>query len=181
VNYELELDQYEKIIKSYNKDLRRNLKEAKSHGSLCIDVDENVMATIDLFKDVYHRKYQINDGRYQNLHEAFSKAILDGKGKNFVVKDEANRIMARAFLLFNHRYVHYILAAPTHEGRDRNVMHYFIDEFIKSHCGKGLVFDFEGSDMPNVAHFYRKFNPMVKHYYLKNIWLFAQIMNRWSR
>jgi hypothetical protein len=181
VNFEIELSNYETVSKGYNKDLRRNIQECIVKSSPIIKKEPSeISLTVDLFKQVYHANIIVEEYRYDRLKKAFRIAIDKGFGENFIIESNNGDLLGRAFILRNKKYLHYILAAPTASGRKSNIMHYFIDYIIKNNCSKGLIFDFEGSDMPNVAHFYRKFGPTQKTYFTKNIWVTEQIINKWK-
>jgi hypothetical protein len=57
-----------------------------------------------------------------------------------------------------------VCGAPTAEGRKRGVMHAIIDYVAQKHAGEHLFLDFEGSEIPEVAAFYRKFGPIEEKY-----------------
>jgi hypothetical protein len=43
-------------------------------------------------------------------------------------------------------------------------MHAIIDYVAQKHAGEHLFLDFEGSEIPEVAAFYRKFGPIEEKY-----------------
>jgi hypothetical protein len=44
-------------------------------------------------------------------------------------------------------------------------MFLLIDTFIQNNSGKNLILDFEGSNIPGIARFYKGFGAMAETYY----------------
>ncbi len=171
INYQILLNNYDKIIACYNKDLKNNLKKLPFED-LCISNDADINTTLQLFKENYPT---INDNRYELFKNAALEAISRGQGINysFFLNDKP---LAYAFFLKNHHYIHYMMPGPTTLGRQYSIIQSMLDYIIKSYCGKGLTLDFEGSAYPNVALLYKKFGPYQEEYYLKNIWWHQALM-----
>jgi hypothetical protein len=95
------------------------------------------------------------------LHEASlrRKVLLCG------VTDAARNVIFGAAIFIDSNRLYYVLGAPTEEGRQKRATYFFIDHILKSYAGTGLLFDFEGSDLPTVSAFYRKFGPKTEHYF----------------
>lgn len=66
-------------------------------------------------------------------------------------------------------FSHFILGAPnTRENESTGIMHGILNRAIEHFKPHRFIFDFEGSSIPSVADFYRKFNPINKPFlYLK--------------
>jgi hypothetical protein len=84
-------------------------------------------------------------------------------------KDETNLhelIGAGLFLVTTQgpcRFAHFILGAPNPSHLESNgIMHGIINAALNHFQRKIDVFDFEGSSIPSVAEFYKKFNPIDK-------------------
>jgi hypothetical protein len=66
--------------------------------------------------------------------------------------------------LRDEKRLYYLFAAPTILGRKQNITHFFIDGLIKRYAGSELILDFEGSMIPGVARFYKKWGSKVESY-----------------
>ena len=73
--------------------------------------------------------------------------------------------MGSAIFLKSKGAIHYILGAPTEEGRKLNASHVLIDRVLEEHASSNLTFDFEGSEIPSVASFYKKFGVNAYTYF----------------
>jgi hypothetical protein len=58
-----------------------------------------------------------------------------------------------------------VFGASDQLGRDLYSMHVLLDHLIERHAGKNLHFDFEGSDIPGVADFFKSFGARVEPYW----------------
>jgi hypothetical protein len=94
-------------------------------------------------------------------HTALLKKCLTVAG----VTDQAGNILQGSLLFQSNKRLYYVAGAPTVEGRKARATYYFIDQVIKQYAGTSWLFDFEGSDIPNVAAFYNRFNPGREIYY----------------
>jgi hypothetical protein len=67
-----------------------------------------------------------------------------------------------------------MISATGPEGRDKGANHFLIDRLINEFAASDLYLDFEGSDLPGVAHFYQNFGgidqPYFYYYYNKLPW-----------
>lgn len=57
-----------------------------------------------------------------------------------------------------------IMSSPSPEGRKLNTQIFLLDQVIRKFAQTEMVLDFEGSDLPQVAHFYQKFGA-INHPY----------------
>jgi hypothetical protein len=91
---------------------------------------------------------------------------LKEKENNLVVRKikEANTTMAINLLLKDKSRLYNIISCTTPEGRNRLAGHVLHDSIIKEFSQTGWVLDFEGSDIPGVAHFYKSFGAINQPY-----------------
>jgi Acetyltransferase (GNAT) domain len=60
----------------------------------------------------------------------------------------------------------YLLQATTSaEGRDIGANHFLLDHVIREFAGQPMTLDFEGSDLPGIAHFYKSFGAQDQPYF----------------
>lgn len=156
---------YQDIKSSYDIDCIRNIKKAEERGC-CFT---NKISTVDLinnYRTAYGLKNKvIQDDDYQRftnlLEELKKRDALELLG----VKNKEGLLIYSAAIFKDTRRLYYILGAPTSEGRQKRATYFFLDHLLQLKAGRVLLFDFEGSDLPNVAAFYRKFGPQTEFYY----------------
>lgn len=169
-NYILALEKdYPTLRERYTADAKKNLRRTERAG---LSVKENIpMKTVlQLYRSAYGAKNRhIGENDYQNM-ERLGQACMERQlGFTLGITDPAGDILAAAFFGKDNKRIYYIVGAPTREGRQQNATHSLIDEVIRQYAGSGLTLDFEGSDIPSVADFYRKFSPETTHYDLVRI------------
>lgn len=60
----------------------------------------------------------------------------------------------------------YLAGWTTPEGRESRAMHFLLDRVIAMYAGSGAILDFEGSELPGPAMFFRGFRPERRPYLL---------------
>ncbi|MCK5847311.1 MAG: hypothetical protein KAG84_07725 [Bacteroidales bacterium] len=165
INIELDLSpEYDVIKKSYSKNLKRNIAKAKKN-SLSIHNNVKPELILDLFKknkgsevksfskDDYKRIlrliYVLINNHLIDISAAFSKEnnLLGGL---FIIKDSK-------------RYI-FIFSGLSEEGKEKAAMPFLINEYIKSHSNRDMIFDFEGSNTASIARFFKSFGASEYHY-----------------
>ena len=164
-NYILPLsDDYPVLYARYSADAKKNLRRTRALGLLpCTDIPVDTI--IRLYRAAYADRHpQVSAAAYQSLADLFRDCIRKDKGFTLGITDPGGQLLAAAFFGMDNKRIYYILGAPTPQGRAASAVHSLIDEVIKKYAGTGIIFDFEGSDIPSVAAFYRKFNPQAEYY-----------------
>jgi len=158
LNHELDLiHSYEKIRQGYSENLIRNLKKAEKAG---LTISENIKPDdiIDLFRknrgqDIGH----LYDQDYLRLKRIAYTCTYKGIAYIQGVYDRKNQLVAGAFFIQSHKKVIFLFSGLSTEGRQTAAMPFLIDDFIQRHAGQHLTFDFDGSNDPNLARFYKSF------------------------
>jgi hypothetical protein len=183
-NYILPLrEEYATLSDRYSQDAKKNIRRTTAAG--LSPLPGISMATVTgMYRAAYGEKNRnISAAAYRRFEALGEVCITQGNGFTIGVRAPDGQLLASAFFGKDDKRIYYILGAPTREGRSVNAVHCLVDEVIKKFAGTGLVFDFEGSDIPSVSQFYRKFSPDAMQYDLIRInrlprWL-QKIRNRW--
>ncbi len=82
------------------------------------------------------------------------------------------KVLSDTLLLRDRRRIYHLLNTTFPEGRDLHSNHWLMDQVLREYANHDLLFDFEGSDLPGVKSFYKKFGGHVQPYfhYRRNIW-----------
>ncbi|RYD83493.1 MAG: hypothetical protein EOP53_00705 [Sphingobacteriales bacterium] len=165
VNYILPLHQeFDLIAANFNKDARKNIRQAVSAG-LYFTEDVEITDVFSFYKNAYgHLNKRITEQDYNKFYKVCQHALNNNNGFTAGIKNAAGLLMAAAFFAIDNNRIYYLLGAPGSEGKKLNATHLLIHDVIKKYAGSRLVFDFEGSDIPSVASFYKKFGPVEKTY-----------------
>ncbi len=158
LNHELDLiHPYEKIYEGYSDNLKRNLKKSGSAG-LTIVKSINPDDIIILFranrgKEIAHLK----ERNYMRMARLVNTCILKGIADIWGVYDISNQLLAGAFFIRSNKKAIFLFSGLSEAGRQAGAMPFLIDAYIRDHVHKHLTFDFDGSNEPNLARFYKSF------------------------
>jgi hypothetical protein len=163
-NYLLALDNdYPSIAEKYNENLRRNLKKARQAGCVInkeLEVEQVIRLAIAQMKE-HGNESKDNVERFRKLYNLLSaKDLADCYG----VYDAQNNLLASAAFFRMKDRAYYILVGNAPSGRELGASHALIDAYINDHAGKLKWLDFEGSDIPSLASFYRSFGGQYDPY-----------------
>jgi len=158
LNHELDLiHSYEKIREGYSSNLVRNLKKPEKAG---LTISKNIKPDdiIDLFrknrgKEITH----LCDKDYLQLKRIAYTCMYKGIANIQGVYDQHNQLCAGAFFILSNNKAIFLFSGLNEEGREAGAMPFLIDSFIHEHAGRHLTFDFDGSNDPSLARFYKSF------------------------
>lgn len=169
-NYVLSLrEPYEAICNRYSGDAKKNIRRTQAL-QLSASSDVRIDMVIEMYKEAYGKKNRhISQSDFNRLAVLGAQCMDQDNGFTIGIRNTDNELVASAFFGKDEKRIYYILGAPNQQGRDSNAVHCLIDEVIKRYAGSGLAFDFEGSDIPSVAQFYRKFGPQAMEYDLVRV------------
>ncbi len=75
------------------------------------------------------------------------------------------QLLAVSLLLKKKNRIHLMLPSTLPEGKKKQANHFLLDQLIREFAGQDLILDFEGSDIPGIARFYKKFGPVEQPYF----------------
>ncbi len=163
-NYTLSLNKsYENIFKGYRNSYRQIISRNNATHSLAVKRNINYALVIDLaIKKMQHiNPFKKDDiKRFKNLCKIF---LQDGQVKTYGVYENSTLLASGIFFIYKDR-AHYIMAGNTEDGRQKSASHILIDAFIKDHADTKIILDFEGSNIPGIAFFFKGFNPEKEIY-----------------
>jgi hypothetical protein len=166
VNLELDMiDTYENLRKNYDQNAKRNLKKA-FESSITIRRKVEPDELITLFRENYGKKEKkLKFRHYEVLRKLMNYCLRNRSGLLIGAMHPDGRLCAAAFFLLDRSRVIFHFAASGSGARETGAMFLLIDSFIREHAGQALTLDFEGSNDPNVARFYKSFGATECNYY----------------
>ena len=163
-NYYLPLHQsYTEIGSAYRENHSRNIKKAFQSGCAVkknIPVDD----IININREQMKNAGGLKEGDYENFKNIFTQLKEKNQVETYSIINESNSILASCVFFYSHNRAYYILVGNTTEGKTTGASHALIDAFIKDNAVKNLILDFEGSDIPNLALFYKGFGASEEKY-----------------
>lgn len=155
---------YEQLAAGYSTNLKRNLKKANGAG---LTVMENIKPEniIRIFRENKGRELKnLADRDYDLLRRLVYVLIYKKMAGVLAVFDATNDLRAGAFFVYSGRKAIFFFSGTDALGRDLRAMPLLIDHFIRTHAGAHLTLDFEGSNDPDLARFYKSFGATPINY-----------------
>lgn len=172
-NYIIDLNRnYVDIYKDYQSDLKHLLNKT-SNLSFEYSKENQLADTIRHYQEQYAERmphFLLEDfARLSELCKFYAdrnQCILRS------ARSEHGPILSDTLLLKDQRRIYHLLNTTFPEGRKVHSNHWLLDQILKEFSNQDLLFDFEGSDLPGVKSFYKKFGGPVQPYfhYRRNIW-----------
>lgn len=173
VTYQLDLNQsYETLRAAYNQNRRRDLRKAQ-HIQVRESVD--IESVLEIFmkekgqsvKELTWREYGMFASLFRQAHER-GKAVL------LVAQNSEQEIVAGAVFWVDEPYITFIFSGASAAAKNTGAITKIIDTALQRFANKPLIFDFEGSMIPSLAHFYQTFGgkPSVYWLFKYKIWNF---------
>jgi hypothetical protein len=164
---------YEQIQRNYKHDLVKNLKRS-SRFNLTYSKAVNYTEALAAFKKLYGNRFaHVTDDEYNR----FEKVFAYSKEINQLITravTENGKLLSMVLVLRDVQRLYLMVSVTGPEGRTKGANHVLIDRLIQEFAGGNLYLDFEGSDEPGIAHFYKNFGavdqPYFYYYYNKLPW-----------
>ena len=163
-NFILDLNKsYAETREGYSKNLLNSLNKAAKFDLQYLQSEDSETA-IKYYRDQYANRMHIRKEDFEQFN-LLAKTLLK-KGNAIVreVRSKNNELLAISLLLKDNKRLYNITSATLPAGRSLEANHFLMDQLICEFSGSGLLLDFEGSDLPGVAKFYKKFGPINQPY-----------------
>ena len=154
---------YSNIRKSYQPDLVHNLKKAAKSNPTYSNAE--IAEAIDAFQTYYSNR----SANYTAIAFEQFKSFCFSPGKQVEVIcrkviDSDQQLLAIALFLKDNKRIYNMMNTTTERGRVVAANHFLLDAVIQEYASSDLLFDFEGSDIPGIQHFYKNFGAVQQNY-----------------
>jgi hypothetical protein len=158
LNYELELGKsYSELASAYAENTRRNLKKA-TRFNLHITDGVEPPELIWLFRGNMGQSIpNLKTVHYDLLKKVMDRSLTTGDAEIYGVRADLGSLLAGAFFLKSYNSFIFLFSATNPESKGKGAMFRIVDQFIRKHAGSGITLDFEGSNIPSLARFYKGF------------------------
>lgn len=156
---------FTEIENSFRKDF---VNKIKNH-SLVYQSSEEIEMAIQLFKENYSDRVHISKKDFENWEQLC--ILLKNKEQLFVreVKSQNGELLSIALFLKDSSRIYYISSTTLPEGRKQESNYFLLYHLIKEFSNQNLIFDFEGSEIPSIKLFFKKFGAIEEAYYFVRI------------
>lgn len=164
-NYLLDLNRsYQNIYKGFSKGRKSSVKLAQKNN-LDIKINFDYGAVIRLFLENKGLSIQRLTDDYLKLAELMETLIQRRQALVYQVFDQDGMLIGGAFILIEPHRLTYIFSAINEAGRKKQAMSYLLAHIFEENSNKKLIFDFEGSMIPEIGHFFKSFGASKETYY----------------
>ena len=162
-------DDYEIIYNKYEKRLKQVLKKNENQELVIHHSNDLTLFLKHYFTHTFAKfsgSEKISPFYVQSLFRKFNKMEM----VDIVFTKTTHGIITSGILYLKTDQRIILSLQFAHEGyKHLSGPSILIDELIKRHCNSKLSLDFEGSDIPGIATFYKAFSPEVRTYGVINI------------
>jgi hypothetical protein len=165
-NYILPLgNDYKYIFDNYSKYIKERLKRLEKFD-LDYVVSDNYKEVIEIYKELYTNKissiskadmlnFELLCTHYKSLNRIIVRKVIDKK---------TNELLAALLMLKDERRIYNLASCVFPKGKKQLANYFLYNNIIKEFCTENIILDFEGSDIPGVAYFYKNLAIENQHY-----------------
>jgi len=153
---------YDQIRNGYRASLQRRIERAKD--PLILNIDQlSSQEVVELYRHHIGPKVGLRTKDYQVILQLMDEVLLNNKGVIYSVVEESETL-ASIFFLKSHGRLIQLFGSATARGKQLDATHFLLDRIIRTNCNTNLYLDFEGSELPGVASFFKGFGPQSVKY-----------------
>ena len=165
-NFIISLDtSYGNLCLNYKGDAVRNLGRSRRFG-LSYTTHTDLLTALNAYRCEYGERIpHLKNSDYRRFERLCGIAQQNNELIVRTVLNSDNNILAVSVLLQKNKRLYLIQSTTFAAGRKVEANYYLIDQIIEEFAGKGFLLDFEGSDIPGIAHFYSNFGSVDQPYF----------------
>jgi len=156
---------YDIIYKGYSRDAIKN-KHRSEKFQLQYGVMDNLSEAAGLYKNMYSaRTKHVKATGYYNFEQL---CLVAHERKMLVIRKVTGKegvLQAVALLLQDKNRLYLLQSTILPAGRLHEANYFLLDNIIREFSRQEIILDFEGSDIPGIAHFYKNFGAVNQPYY----------------
>lgn len=165
LNHELDLiHSYERLYANYSTNTRRNLRKANDAG-LTLMKSIRPESVVELFRPNRGRTISHwNKREYERLIQLTYALIYRGQALVYGAYTPDNELCGGAIFAKSHGKIVFLFSGANNRGKELQALSFLIDSVIREFAPGHYVFDFEGSDQPGLARYYKGFGSKETNY-----------------
>jgi hypothetical protein len=158
----LMLNSQENVFDAYRENIRREIRKAMK----AVQIEEATQPSelIELNSQTFARQGQRSPLGREVFTQIFTEAKQRGRGKILLARLPSGEAVAGAFIVWDKFKTYYLVGGAANEYRNSGAMSFVLHQAILDAHGRSILFDFEGSMVPNIARFFRAFSASPIHY-----------------
>ena len=162
-NYILLLDkEYNMLYKNYSKGRKHAVQQGLKNDLLIEEISFSEL--LELSKKHYSFK-EISENEYSKLSKLVEVLKEKNKAKIIGVKVD-DRLIGGAVFLMDAKRIVYLFSAVSKDGKEKQAASLLLNSMIEKYANTTRILDFEGSQIPGVASFFKSFGAQKETYFL---------------
>lgn len=156
-------EDYEKLHQNFRKSLRKRIHKAKD----VLHFRKNKVTAeqlVGIYKQNLNHKIGLADSVYKSMQNLIEQAQIKGKGNIYSAHFADESFATGLFLGESHNRLIQLFGPSTSKGKKVSASHFLLNEIIKVNAGQAKILDFEGSEIPSIAEYFRGYNPTIVKY-----------------
>jgi hypothetical protein len=134
---------------------------------LVFQKEDNYESAIEEYRNTYSdRMKHVTADDFDRFKKICEQLVNEQKIVCRKAVNQKNELMAIVLLLNDGKRLYNLMNTTTPAGRKVEANHFLMDSVIREFAGKGLIFDFEGSELPGVKLFYKNFGAINQPFYM---------------
>ena len=156
---------YGELASHYKPDTVRNLRRAVKFR-LVYSQDIELATALNAYRSQYAERFpHVKHSDFHRFEKLCEIAIKKGELVLRGTFGPERNPLAFAVLFRKNQRLYLIQSTTLAEGRKVEANYYLIDQILQEFGGTDFFLDFEGSDIPGIAHFYKNFGGIDEPYF----------------
>jgi hypothetical protein len=163
--YLLDVSDLDAVWDGMDGNRRNDIRKAEEDG-VYVDVTDDVDAALELVEKTFERQDE-SFGNGGTARRVNAELAPRDQARAFVARDADDRPIAASYVVWDDDRAHYLLGGYDSENGHHGATALALWEsmqYVREEAGV-TVFDFEGSEIPSIERFFRKFGGEVVPYY----------------
>lgn len=146
---------FQELSNNFSKSLRKRIRKASVQ--LIWEPSTDIKGLIQFYQKQLIDKVPLTPNRCQQLEQLFTILLARNKADLYLVKDASGHVCCQGlFIKTQHRIIN-LFGASDDLGRQNFAMHFLLAKVLEKYASQPMIFDFEGSEIPGVAAFFKSF------------------------
>lgn len=165
------------------KGFRKDLVTKAINAKLTYNSSDDIEMAISAFIKNYSQKLKhVKRKSYQDLHRLCVQLKLNDQLLIRKVNAPDGKLLTVSIFCKDKKRIYYLLSSSDVDGRAVDSNAFLLHEIIKEFSEQNLLFDFEGSEIPSIQSFFKKFGPIEQSYpfiRLNNLPPWKKLIKKW--
>lgn len=157
-------ESHEVLHNNFRKSLRQRIRKGKKELHFAIN-KTSPEELVGYYQKHLNHKVGLPDSTYQRVLKLMKTALTLGKGNIYSAHFADGSFATGIFFAESHNRMVQLFGPSVPAGKKANAKHFLLDAIIEYFAESGRILDFEGSEIPPIAEFFRGFNPQEVFYY----------------